>query len=410
MGINKSKFNLDDIEFNIDTPTNITKKYCQKCGTENEIESKFCLECGNTKFYDSYEEYEDKKNSKYCIHCKNKLSIKIKFCPDCGNNEFVNSKEELIKLENERKQKEWNAKISKAKKELNDLKNQEEIMIEENDDINNQIKDLHSKYQKEIKLIEASIEQYKAESNYDKANYTKQITKLTKEKESLVKKHDDAKTKYEKELALESDKYNNLINNNKDLENKIDELSKSLEQIKKEELAYEKARKEKEEKELNIKQNNGIYVDKKNKQVIFGKYCNEEILWNILQETTDNYFLISNKCLGECNSLELYTELRHIYNCFNQTEKDRLIPFRKYSKNISYIDIFSHDELIKYISRKEKRICTDGVGSIKGRTINGNLSWWIHSGKEIVNGSGNIVDIHSNVIRYGVRPIIKIKK
>lgn len=424
MAISKSKFNLDDTDLNIDLPIkSMSSKYCQKCGAENEVESKFCQECGNDKFYETYEEFEDKKNSKYCIHCSKKLLVKNKFCPSCGKSDFVSTKEELNRLETKKVEAEWKKRIETAKKELESVKKKEELLKKDNDCLKNQINEDILKYKKEIELINKKIDVYKKDVNYDKNFYLSKIKELTDEKEVYSNDLVISKKKKEEALVLEKDKLASIKKQNQEFEKEISRLSSYLEiklkeenekeKIKKlEEEQKEKERKVLEEKEKNKKLNNGLYIDKKKKEITFGNYDGEDLVWKILDENYNEYFVICTKCIDACTKNELSKKLVGLdLWLFNSEERRRLIPIKTYFGTTYTVSVLGHDEVIKYMFKKTSRISDYTKKAFdKAQKRNGLISWWIEDGFETVNTSGNMNLCSSESAVHGIKPVIKIRK
>ena len=287
---------------------------------------------------------------------------------------------------------------------MRQLKEKENLINKENNDLNNKISESITKYENEINIITKSIEKYQKASIYDKEGYNKKVDKLTKD----INKHNDLKAKYDNDVILEKEKYNSLLNNCQKLECDIEELSKYIDKRKKEEAELAARIKK---IEANKKQNNGIYVDRKNKQILFGKYFDEDIVWDIIKETSESFLLISNKSLGVCLSNEIDSKISEIYrNCFTTEEQNRLKHLHIMKKPYSNICIFNKDTIVTHIYNKDKRICYGCVSKDKGYPVTATISWWLEGGKEIISESGRVVDVYSKNTRFGIRPVIQVKK
>lgn len=399
-----SKFNLDN-DFNFEEkevksnakPEKKTK-ICSKCGCENLITSKFCAECGNNQFYDSIEIYNEVKNTKYCLHCKAKLNIKTKFCPNCGKNEFVDNIEDVDKIKIDHIEREWKYKIRDAEDKLKNKNSEVNYLKNDNRALLKEYNDIDEFYRKKISSMNEHITQIKNEQSKFAAASEDEYKQLLIKKEKVV----DEYISEEKKIK---ERYNTVEKNITTTNTEIEKLNNEIKQLK-DKLAN-LSNKSSQSTTNNL---SGTRPDKNH--MYFGMYDNEPIKWTVLDEKRDYVYMISTDCIDSINrplGKEYRSWCEKFYNnAFTQEEKRKMI----YPLNAAgvYVAFLAHDEVIKYMFYKEKRLCGYTKLAAKLASLrNGAMSWWLKE-NEIVNGKGDFNNTVSTYSFHGVRPVICISK
>ena len=209
-----------------------TFKFCKSCGCQTNQRAKFCIECGSKEFFDSLVEYKLNKEL-YCVKCLSKKEKNSDKCEYCGHNEFLNGNLAYFEM---------------SRKYIDELNNKSVVLESDVINLRNESLDIDSKIKKTQTNLKKNNKEIINLSSDDSSDYIDKINCLNQE----------------------IDKYDNLINEQK-------EINKSMLEM----VSNQQAKKENEEKAYNELETNYLLlideVDELEKEI------------NILQQEKDNY-------------------------------------------------------------------------------------------------------------------------
>ena len=126
-------------------------KFCQKCGSQNQLMAKFCKNCGYNVFFDTKEEYDKAKDMLYCKDCNKLNDIDSKFCLNCGSKNLVKFSEAFVE------------KKSRTSKTTKEKETQVVIQKETDEEKSKELKIEKSSQTKTEKPLETKVEINKEE-------------------------------------------------------------------------------------------------------------------------------------------------------------------------------------------------------------------------------------------------------
>lgn len=428
----KSKFFFDEEEPKIEieekpseTPKHVSSpdvKYCKKCGSENAKGVKFCGNCGNNEFCNTYEEYDELANYKYCYKCEKRVKASAKFCPECGSGKFMQTLEEVKIAKENSVHEEWRAKVQAKKEELEKSYALYEELKKQTFELKEKIDRKRYDAEKEKYLIEDKIAYLKEENSKKAADFDKQMNLLKNQIDYL--KQDLEKLEKEKQNQAYN-KADNYIN-----ADQIEKESNGLDQVISDKIrSYNDALRKNMIDEFNknyppikVEKLNIIEppqhepYSKNNPYVYIGAYKGKPILWRVLDVKGNEALLLSEKILCAPAAYDLkgkfYDDFMKDFNQYEMKyilKKMRISSYNEY--DVKYVGVLTHDEILKYLYKKDSRIADYDKENCKAITsYGGKVSWYMDYGKRRINGSGNPADINYTSEMHGFRPAMRIKK
>lgn len=427
----KSKFFFDEEEKveEVEQPSEPFKrvsnpdvKYCKKCGSENAKSVKFCGNCGNNQFCDTYEEYDELANYKYCYKCEKRIKVSAKFCPHCGSDKFMPTLNEVKIAKENSVHEEWKAKVQSKKEELEKNIALYEELRKKKFELEEKIEEKHYDAEKQKYILEDKIKKIKDLNNQKANEFERQMDALKENIEDLKKELGRI------ERAKESyvfDKNDNFVD-----VDKIEKEAANLDQVigDKIRIFNDALRKDmindfnkvfppkKVEKVNLIEPPKHEPYSKNNPYVYIGAYKGKPILWRVLNVSGNEALLLSEKILCAPATYDLkgkfYDDFMKDFNQYEMKyilKKMRISSYNEY--DLKYVGVLTHDEVLKYLYKKESRLADYDKENCKNITsYGGKVSWYMEYGKRRINGSGVPADINYTSEMHGFRPAMRIKK